>query len=295
MELVYTDKRREKGREKVPYSKSLEIDIKDCDSMIVYGIVFIFGLIIGSFLNVCIYRIPMEESIVSPPSHCPNCGTRLKPFDLIPLFSYLIFRGKCRYCSLKISPRYFLVELLTGIISIALFYKYGLTVDFGAFLFLAYILIAVFFIDLDHQIIPNELVITGMIGGAILFVYNLYLPFQIFADQRWWNPPLGMVLGSGFLLAVSLIGLALYKGEEVMGMGDVKLFAPIGLFLGWKMTLLALFISVVLGGMSSLVLMLLGKANRKSMIPFGPFIVTAVFITIMWGWDILNWYLSKFL
>ena len=263
--------------------------------MIMYGIIFIFGLLIGSFLNVCIYRIPLEQSIVSPPSHCPNCETRLKPFDLIPLFSYLIFRGKCHYCSLKISPRYFLVELLTGMLSVVLFFKYGLTVDFVAFLFLTYILIAVFFIDLDHQIIPNELVIAGLVGGASLFVYNLFVRFQIYADHLWWNPLLGMVLGSGLLFSVSLIGLALYKGEEVMGMGDVKLFAPIGLFLGWRMTLLALFISVVLGGMSSLLLMLLGKANRKSMIPFGPFIVTAVFITIMWGWDILRWYLSTYM
>jgi len=178
---------------------------------------------------------------------------------------------------------------------VALFVKYGLTIDFVAFLFLAYILIAVFFIDLDHQIIPNELVITGLIGGAILFVYNLFIPFQIYSDDRWWNPLLGLVSGSGLLLGVSLIGTALYKGDDVMGMGDVKLFAPIGLFLGWRMTLLALFISVVLGGMSSLMLMLLGKANRKSMIPFGPFIVSAVFITIMWGWDILNWYLGTYM
>jgi len=263
--------------------------------LFLYVIIFMYGLIIGSFLNVCIYRIPREESIVNPPSHCPNCGIRLKPLDLIPLLSYLIYRGKCRYCAQKISPRYFLVELLTGVVSVALFVKYGLTIDFVAFLFLAYILIAVFFIDLDHQIIPNELVITGLIGGAILFVYNLFIPFQIYSDDRWWNPLLGLVSGSGLLLGVSLIGTALYKGDDVMGMGDVKLFAPIGLFLGWRMTLLALFISVVLGGMSSLMLMLLGKANRKSMIPFGPFIVSAVFITIMWGWDILNWYLGTYM
>src|SRR5665648_19164 len=265
--------------------------------MFIYTIViiFIFGLIIGSFLNVCIYRIPREESIVSPPSHCPNCNTRLKPFDLIPLLSFLMNRGKCRYCDQKIPPRYFIVELLTGIVSVALFYKYGLTVDLAAFLFLTYLLIAVFFIDLNHQIIPNELVIVALIGGAILFVYNLFLPFQIYADHSWWNPLLGLVSGSGFLFAVLLIGLAVYKGDEVMGMGDVKLFAPIGLFLGWRMTLLALFLSVILGGMLSLLLIVQGKANRKSMIPFGPFIVTGVFITVMWGWDILRWYLTTYL
>lgn len=262
--------------------------------MTIYSVIFIFGLIIGSFLNVCIYRIPHGESIVSPPSHCPNCGTRLKPFDLIPLLSYLFCFGKCRYCHQKISPRYFLVESLTGIVSVVLFNKYSLTVSFVAFLFLTYILIVIFFIDLDHQIIPNELVIVGLIGGAILFFYNLFLPFQIYADNHWWNPLLGLVVGSGFLFVVSLIGSAIYKGDEVMGMGDVKLFAPIGLFLGWRMTLLALYISVLIGGSSSLMLIFLGKANRKSMIPFGPFIVIGVFVTIMWGWDIAHWYISKY-
>ena len=262
--------------------------------MIIYFAIFIFGLLIGSFLNVCIFRIPQGESIVSPPSHCPNCETRLKPFDLIPLLSYLFYLGKCRYCHQKISPRYFLVELLTGIVSVALFMNYEMTVDFVAFLFLTYILIVVFFIDLDHQIIPNELVIAGLIGGVILFVYNLFLPFQIYSDNHWWNPLLGLAVGSGFLFAVSLIGSAVYKGGDVMGMGDVKLFAPIGLFLGWRMTLFALYISIILGGTSSIMLILFGKAKRKSMIPFGPFIVIGVFVTVMWGWDIFHWYVSSY-
>ena len=262
--------------------------------MIIYCIIFIFGLIIGSFLNVCIYRIPRGESIVSPPSHCPNCGIRLKPFDMIPLLSYLFYFGKCRYCNQKISSRYLLVELLTGIVSVTLFLKYGMTIDYVAFQFLIYILIIVFFIDLDYQIIPNELVVTGLIGGTILVGYNLFLPFQIYGDPRWWNPLLGLVSGSGVLFVVSLIGSAIYKNGEVMGMGDVKLFAPIGLFLGWKMTLLALYVSVVLGGVSSLMLIFLGKANRKSMIPFGPFIVIGVFVAVMWGWDIAHWYTKRF-
>lgn len=270
-----------------------EINMKD-DIMIIGYIIFIFGLIIGSFLNVCIFRIPQGKSIVSTPSSCPNCGTRLKPFDLIPLFSYLFYFGKCRYCQQKISPRYFLVELVTGLVSVVLFTKYGLTVDFGAFLFLMYLLIGVFFIDLEYQIIPNELVMVGMLGGTMLFFYNLFRPVLIYSDHVWWNPLLGLVSGSGFLLSVAFIGSLLYKNEEVMGMGDVKLFAPIGLFLGWRMTLLALFISVVLGGVSSLLLIILGKATRKSTIPFGPFIVIGVFVTVMWGWDILYWYVSTY-
>jgi len=258
-----------------------------------YGI-FIFGVIIGSFLNVCIFRIPQGDSIISPPSHCPKCEIRLKPFDLIPLLSYLFYFGKCRYCNQRISPRYFIVELLTGFVSVTLFIKYGMTVDFAAFLFLTYILIVVFFIDLDHQIIPNELVIAGLIGGAILFIYNIFRPVLIYQDRFWWNPFLGLVSGSGFLLSIAFIGSLLYKNDEVMGMGDVKLFAPIGLFLGWRMTLLALYISVILGGVSSLLLIFFGKANRKSKIPFGPFIVIGVFITVMWGWDIAHRYISTY-
>ena len=231
--------------------------------MFTYGIIFSFGLILGSFLNVLIYRIPRGESIVS--------------------------RG------LKISSRCVLVVLLTGMASVVLFSKYGMTVDFVAFLFLIYILIVVFFIDLEHQIIPNELVIAGLAGGVILYVYARYMPFLIYSDQLWWNPLLGLVSGSGFLLGVAFVGSLLYKNQEVMGMGDVKLFAPIGLFLGWRMTLLALFISVILGGMTSLMLNLFGKASRKSRIPFGPFIVIGVFITVMWGWDLLHWYITTYL
>lgn len=271
-----------------------DINMKD-DCMFMYGIIFIFGLIIGSFLNVCISRIPREESIISPQLHCLDCGTKLKPLDLIPLITYLIYRGNCRHCGLKISSRYFFVELLTGIVSVVLFSKYGMTVDFIAFLFLMYLLIAVFFIDLEHQIIPNELVLAGLLGGTVLFVYTLLRgPILIYSDHLWWNPLLGLVSGSGFLLSVAFIGSLLYKNEEVMGMGDVKLFAPIGIFLGWRMALLALFISIVLGGVSSILLIILGKATRKSMIPFGPFIVIGVLITVMWGWDLLDWYVSVY-
>ncbi|MEA4901297.1 MAG: prepilin peptidase [Desulfitobacterium sp.] len=260
---------------------------------ITYGVfVFILGLVIGSYLNVCIYRIPRGESTVSPPSHCPNCHTCLKPVDLIPLLSYLWARRKCRYCRQPISPRYFWVELLTGVLSVVLWLRFGWTIDFVAFLFLTYILIAVFFIDIEHMIIPDQLVMAGLGGGAVLFVYQLFQPFPIYGDRSWWNPLLGLAVGSGFLLAVSLLGLALYKSDEVMGMGDVKLLAPIGLFLGWRMTLLALFMAVILGGLSSLVLILFGKATRKSVIPFAPFIVLGTWISILWGWQIVHWYLE---
>lgn len=259
--------------------------------LVLYVIIFIFGLIFGSFLNVCIYRIPLGKSIVSPSSACTGCGNRLTALDLVPVLSYVFLKGHCRHCGANISPRYPLIELLTAVIYTVLFLKYGFTIPFIAFVFLMSILIAVFFIDIDHRIIPDELVIAGIIGGVILLVYNYFKPLvEIFGDDRWWTPVAGFFSGSGFLLLVALLGLFIYKSDEAMGMGDVKLMAPIGLFLGWKLCLEALFISVVLAGFISVLLILLRIKNKKDTIPFGPFIVTGTFLTIMWGWDILNWY-----
>lgn len=262
--------------------------------MFIYLIfVFVTGILIGSFLNVCIYRIPLGESIVSPPSHCMGCGTRLNPLDLVPVFSYIFLRGRCRYCREKVSPRYAMVELLTGLVFALLFYRYSLTFDFAASAFIMSILIAVFFIDIDHRIIPDGLVLTGLAGGVILILYNIFYPVQIFGDRNWWNPLLGTVAGSGLLLLIAVIGMLIYKSDDAMGMGDVKIFAPIGIFLGWKMCIIALLLSIFLGGIISLLLILLKVKNRKSTIPFGPFIVAGTYITLIWGWDILNWYMTK--
>jgi len=254
-------------------------------------VVFILGLVIGSFLNVCIYRIPLGESIVAPPSHCKACGTRLKPYDLIPVLSWIFLKGRCRYCGEKISARYMLVELLTGFVFVLLFYKYSLTVDFLASAFIMSILIAVFFIDMDHGIIPDGLVLAGLAGGILLILYNFFQPVEIFRDRSWWNPVLGIFTGSGILFLIAVIGMIVYKTDNVMGMGDVKIFAPIGAFLGWRMCLMALIVAIFLAGLTSLLLVVLKIKERKSTIPFGPFIVTGTFITIMWGRDILNWYL----
>lgn len=256
-----------------------------------FVILFLFGLIIGSFINVVIYRVPLGKSIVTPPSACTGCGSRLTAQDLVPVLSYIFLRGRCRHCGAPISPRYPLIELLTAIAFTALFLKYGVSIPFFAFALLTVILIAVFFIDIDHRIIPDELVITGIIGGVALLVYNFIKPLpEIFGDSKWWTPVVGFFSGSGFLLLVALIGLFLYKSDDAMGMGDVKLMAPIGLFLGWKLCLTALFISVILAGVSSIFLILFRIKKRKDTIPFGPYIVIGTFMTIMWGWDILFWY-----
>ena len=257
-------------------------------------IIFIFGLVIGSFINVLIYRIPQGKSIVSPPSACRSCGSRLALQDLIPVLSYVLLRGKCRHCAERISARYPLVELITAVIFIALFYKFGLTAPFFAFAYLMAILIAIFFIDIDHRIIPNGLVLAGLAGGFAVFVYNCIRPMpEVFADTKWWTPLAGLLPGSAFLLIVAIVGSLLYKTDDAMGMGDVKLMAPVGMFLGWRLCLIALFISVILGGVLSLLLMLTGIKKRKDTVAFGPFIVAGTFTTIMWGWDLLYWYLGR--
>jgi leader peptidase (prepilin peptidase)/N-methyltransferase len=261
-------------------------------TLMYYIFIFIIGLLIGSFLNVCIYRIPNEESIVKPASHCGSCGVFLKPIDLIPVFSYIFLKGKCRKCGTKFSPRYLFIELLTAIVFSVLFYKYSMSIDFVAAAFLMSVLIAVFFIDLDHKIIPNGLVLTGLVGGVLIFVYNIFYPVAIYNDSNWWNPLLGSVTGSGFLFLVAIVGSLIYKSDESMGMGDVKIFIPIGIFLGWKMCIIALLLSFFIGAISSIIMMIIGTKNRKSTVSFGPSIVTGTFITFVWGWDILNWYIG---
>lgn len=256
----------------------------------VYAVVFIIGLVMGSFVNVLIYRIPLGKSILMPPSSCTDCGKRLTALDIVPIFSFIFLKGKCRHCGAPISLRYPLVELATAAVHIFLFNKFGFSVSFAAYAFLTIILIAVLFIDVGHRIIPDELVIAGIIGGILFFVYNIFSPLpEIFGDSKWWTPAAGFFSGSGLLLLVAILGSLLYRTDDAMGMGDVKLMAPIGLFLGWKLCFTALFISILLAGVSSMVLILLRKKSRKDTIPFGPFIVTGTFITIMWGWNILSW------
>lgn len=263
------------------------------ETFLVIFFIALFGLAVGSFLNVCIYRMPLDESVVSPPSHCTRCGTRLRAADLIPVFSYVFLGGRCRYCKEKISPRYSLTEIATAIIFVVLYLRFGLTAELGISVFLFSILIPVFFIDLEHGIIPDRLVLTGLGGGALLIVYNVFQPVSIYAgDRSWWNPIAGMFAGSGFLIGVALLGMLVYRTTEAMGMGDVKILAPIGIFLGWKLTLVALLLSILFCGVVGMGLVAAKRKKRMDTIPFGPFIVIGTFLSIMWGWDMINWYLG---
>ena len=260
--------------------------------LIIILYILIFGLVIGCFLNVCIYRIPTKQSIISPPSHCTSCGTRLRPLDLVPVFSYIFLRGRCRYCGERVSARYPMVEGLTAAVFVILYFRFSFSVEFMAAILFSSILICVAFIDFDLKIIPNGLVIAGLLNGAVLFIYNLFYPISMYGDRVWYNPLIGMTSGAGFLLLVAVIGSIVYKSEDAIGMGDVKLLAAVGLFLGWRLTIVALLLAVILAAITSLVLMIFKKLNIKSTVPFGPFIALGAFIAMVYGLNIIEFYLG---
>jgi leader peptidase (prepilin peptidase)/N-methyltransferase len=258
-----------------------------------YFLIAVLGLVIGSFLNVCIYRLPEGKSILKPPSHCPKCKKRLKGIDLIPVFGYLLLQGRCRYCKASIPPRYVFVELVTSIVFVFLYSKYGYSAEFMAAAYIMSILIAVLFIDARHKIIPNELVLAGLAGAVPLILYNAFYPLEFYGDSRWWSPLLGILPGTGFLFLVALAGLFIYGSDEAIGMGDVKIFAPIGIFLGWRMCIIALLVSIIMAGASGAALVAARIRKRRDTVPFGPFIVIGTFTAFMWGQKILEWYIGK--
>jgi len=246
--------------------------------MIIF-LIFVLGISIGSFLNVCIYRIPRGGSLVSPAySACPACEHRLYPLDLIPLVSFLFLKGKCRYCQTQISYRYFFIELLTGLLFILAYWRFGLVPELLSHLLFIALLIAITFIDLEHQIIPNKINLFGFVSGIIVSLLTGHLSL--------------LNIFFGFLAAGGLLFLIALLSRGGMGGGDVKLGAVIGVFLGWPLALLALFISFILGGLGGIVLLALKKKGRKDMIPFGPFLALGSLITLFWGSQILAWYLQ---
>jgi len=264
-------------------------------------LIFILGLVIGSFLNVVIYRVPAGESIVKPPSHCPKCNTQLKNIDLVPVFSWIFLRGKCRYCGVKIPARYALVELATGLLFLAFFMRFGISMpelpSLLAGITFTSILIAIFFIDIDHQIIPNGLVIIATVAGGAVVLLNAFLGFKFFFAQLWWEHLLGVVPGVVAMLVIMILGALIYK-KEALGMGDVKIFIPIGLFLGWKLAIAALIIAIIAGGIGGVIIMITRKAERTSAMPFGPFIVVGALVAMLANYQLIkmaDWYFGLFI
>ena len=252
-----------------------------------YGVelvlIFILGLIVGSFSNVCIYRIPKKESIAYPASHCPKCRTTIKPVDNIPLLSYILLKGRCRNCKSKISIQYPIVEFLTGLIYLIIYLLYGLSVQTLIYIILSSALIIIAFIDLNQQIIPDVISLPGI---AIGFIISFFVPYISFI-----NSALGILAGGGIILIIALGGSAIFK-KEAMGGGDVKLAAMIGAFLGWKYIIVSLFLGFFTGALTGIFLIIAKIKKKEDAVPFGPFIILGSFITLLWGEKIISWYLG---
>jgi len=243
-----------------------------------YIIVLIYGLLLGSFLNVCIYRIPLKKSIINPPSACPKCNYRLKWYDNIPVLSYIYLGGKCRNCKEEISIRYPMVEMLSGFLMILLYRYYNLSIQLIFVSFIILTLIVITFIDIDHKLIPNEVVITLLVIGVI---YELV------------ERPIPLIEGAiGFFAASVPLLLIAILSKGGMGGGDIKLMAVVGIFLGWKGVLIALFIGAFIGAIIGMITIILKIKKRKDIIPFGPFLCIGIAASTVFGEKILNFYLS---
>ena len=245
----------------------------------------ILGLAIGSFLNVCIDRLPRNESIVFPPSHCEGCQHKLAAKDLIPVFSYLRLRGRCRYCQASVPRRLFWVELATGLIFALLFWHYGLSAELGVMIFYACLFIVIFVIDLEQGLILNKVAYPGMVVALLLALY----------PWPWLNESIVMrvayaALGGGIGFGVFLLIALASRGG--MGWGDVKLAALIGLATGFPLVFLAIIMGAILGGIVAVALVIAKKRKRRQTIPFGPFLALAAMVTLLWGSNILSWYLG---
>ena len=259
-------------------------------SNLVRFVVFIFGLFVGSFLNVCIYRLPKGKSIVFPPSHCPACGKNILWYDNIPILSYILLRGRCRSCRTKISPRYLIVEGLTACLALALYIVFGLTPKFAAYAVMTCGLIIATFVDFEINEIPDEVSIGVLVAGLVL---SVVLPPLVGAASSWYDlldSVLGCLAGGASIYLMGFLGELVFK-KEAMGGGDVKLMAMIGAFVGWKMVLLAFFIAPVFGAVAGLVLKI--KEGRE-IIPYGPYLSLAALVVIFFGEKILKLLLNGF-
>jgi leader peptidase (prepilin peptidase)/N-methyltransferase len=272
------------------------------DPVLLYIFAFLFGAIVGSFLNVCIYRIPLGTSLISPSSRCPQCKTPIKTYDNIPILSYFLLGGKCRYCRTPISASYPLVESMMALFSVVLILKFGLSPSFFIYFILISSLVVVSFIDLDHRIIPDKISLPGIILGFLAsFMKPVegqydFLVLYVFGavkgalNMATLDSILGIFIGGGLLYAVAVLFYWVTK-KEGMGGGDIKLLAMIGAFLGWSSTLFTILVSSLIGSIVGVVIMVATRADSKYAIPFGPFLSMGAVIYLFFGREIIRWYL----
>jgi len=255
------------------------------------------GVAIGSFLNVCIDRLPLHKSLISTPSHCDACQHRLSVLDLIPVLSYLWLRGHCRYCRARIPLRVPLVELLTGALFFLSFWYYGLTAQFGITAFWCCVFVVIIFIDWEHKLILNKVTYPMAVLALVILAIDAFIPDPLVPGGLAFLPMdkpailsgvIGGAVGLGFFLLVFLIN------QRGMGLGDVKLACLIGLVTGWPLVIVALLVGILTGGLAAIVLLSLRIKGRKDAIAYGTFLAIGPIITLFWGMDIFRWYQDLF-
>jgi len=251
--------------------------------MFPYVMLLLFGAVIGSFLNVCIYRLPREESVAWPASHCPACRQRVAVYDNIPILSYLMLRGRCRSCHVPISIQYPLVEAANALGYLLLFWMFGFTAEAWVYAGLLSALIVIAGTDLSHTMIPDAVTLPGIVVGVVCAA--VILPIGV-TDSL-----LGVVVGGGILWFLAWISPYVF-GKEGMGGGDIKLMAMVGAFLGWKPVLLAIMIGSFLGSFIGVGLMAAGIIRRDHYIPFGPFLAVGSLLSLLFHQPLLDWYWS---
>jgi leader peptidase (prepilin peptidase)/N-methyltransferase len=253
-------------------------------NFLIVSLIFVFGMCIGSFLNVCIYRLPTSKSIVDPPrSICPGCNNPIRFYDNIPVLSYIWLKGRCRNCDASISFRYPMVELITGVVAVGLLFKFGLSLEGLVYFVFISSLLVITFIDLDHQIIPDIITLPGIPIGLVA---SFVLPQISFKSSV-----LGLLMGGGSLWLVAW-AYSLIAKRDGMGGGDIKLLAMIGTLIGWQGVIFTIFASSVMGSVVGITIMLIKGKNMKFAIPFGPFLSIGAIAYVFLGSEFIAWYFS---
>jgi leader peptidase (prepilin peptidase)/N-methyltransferase len=280
--------------------------------IVAFVFVFLFGAIVGSFLNVVIHRVPRELSIVFPSSACPKCANAIKPYDNFPILSWLILRGKCRNCAEPISPRYPAVELLTALLFLLVYWQIGFTPFLPLALYFTASMISLVFIDAEHMILPDLInfpllliavaarIVFPIAFGGTYFTDLNYAPLSGLEGYPTWllslaGAGLGALVGGGFLWLIGVIWEKL-RGVEAMGFGDVKMMLAVGAFLGWRLTFLTMFVGAFSGALIGIGLIARDRnKDMQTQIPFGIFLGIGAFVSLLFGDQIINWYLRTFI
>jgi leader peptidase (prepilin peptidase)/N-methyltransferase len=273
--------------------------------------IFILGLLFGSFANVCIWRIPRKEEIVFTPSHCPKCLGGIKWYDNVPVLSYLLLGRKCRSCKAEISWRYPVIELMSGLLFLGVYLRFGPEWRLVGYIPFVWAMLVISAIDIEHYIIPDVISLSGLALGLLFALgatFGLPLDLSVFGSgdilSRWplLDSAIGVIMGGGFLWLAAWVGEKVFR-QEAMGGGDIKLAAMIGAFFGWKAILVGFFMAFLSGSIAGIVLIIIGKAKNneapdgvrpRAMVPFGPFLALGGIISLFWGKELLNLYLSLF-